>query len=96
MKQHNYRITLEHLATEKGAAPTHHPIQFETGNHDDLFNIIENIRAKKLFAAHTSASLALGLKLLSEVMLENKDHPLFSEFKEPLIAFIGKIKSSNS
>lgn len=94
MKQHKYRITLEHLSTEKGEAPTHEPIQFETGNHDDLFNIIEKIRAKELFAPDTSASMALGLKLLSEVMLENKNHPLFVELKEPLIAFIGKIKSA--
>ena len=94
MRQHSYRITLEHLSTAKGEAPTHEPIQFETGNHDDLFNIIEKIRAKALFDADTSASLALGLKLLSEVMLENKNHPLFSELKEPLVAFIGKIKTA--
>src|SRR5690606_16493129 len=71
MRQHRYRITLEHLATAKGEPGTHEPLVFEARNHDDLFEIIARIRSKGLLAEpDQAASLALGLKLLAEVTLE--------------------------
>ena len=48
MKQHRYRITLEHVATAKGEPGTHAPLTFEARNHDDLFEIIDRMRKKGL------------------------------------------------
>jgi hypothetical protein len=93
MKQHRYRITLEHLATAKGEPGTHEPLVFEARNHDDLFPIIGRLRASGLLAEpDQAASLALGLKLLAEVTLENRDDPFFGELRGPLREFIQKIK----
>jgi len=93
MKQHRYRITLEHLSTAKGEPGTHEPLTFEARNHDDLFEIISRMRAKGLLAEpDQAASLALGLKLLAEVTLENRDDPFFAELRGPLRDFIGKVK----
>jgi len=93
MREHRYRITLEHLETTSEGQTLHAPLQFETGNHDDIFSIIERSRSKGNFDADTSAALALGVKLFSEVMLKQRKHPLFAEIQQPMREFIGKLKS---
>jgi hypothetical protein len=93
MKEHHYRITLEHLATATEGQEQHAPLQFEVGNHDDIFNIIERQRAKGHFDADTSAALGLGLKLFTEVMLKQRKHPLFADINQPMRDFIGKLKT---
>lgn len=93
MREHRYRITLEHLATASEGQTQHAPLQFDAGNHDDIFGIIDKIRSKHQFDADTSAALALGLKLFGEVMLKNRKHPLFEDIQPPLREFIGKLKA---
>ena len=93
MREHRYRITLGHLESASEGQPQHAPLQFETGNHDDIFSIVAKSRSKGHFDDDTSAALALGLKLFSEVMLKQRKHPLFADIELPLRAFIGKLKS---
>jgi hypothetical protein len=93
MREHRYRITLEHLATTSEGQTLHAPLQFETGNHDDLFGIVEKVGGKGHFDADTGAALALGLKLFTEVMLKNRKHPLFEDINQPMRDFIGKLKT---
>lgn len=95
MKQHRYRVTLEHLATARGEPGTHEPLVFEARNHDDLFEIIARIRSKGLLEEpDQAASLALGLKLLAEVTLENREDPFFAGLRGPLREFIQQIKGA--
>lgn len=95
MKQHRYRITLEHLATAKGEPGTHEPLVFEARNHDDLFEIIARMRSKGLLTEpDQAASLALGLKLLAEVTLENRNDPFFGGLRGPLREFIQQVKGA--
>lgn len=49
--------------------------------------------AREDFDKNTSTAFAIGLKLFSEVMLENKDHPLFEDFKPAFVQFMKKLKS---
>lgn len=93
MREHHYRITLEHAATASAAQVLHAPLQFEAANHDDLFVIVDKLRSKQQFDADTSAALAVGLKLFTDVMMKNRKHPLFEEIGQPLRDFIGKLKS---
>lgn len=67
-------------------------MSFEADNHDDLFKIIEAIRAKELLDADKSAALAIGLKLFSEVVLEKRRDPLFAPLSEPIRNFIQQLK----
>lgn len=96
MKSHRYRITVEHLATPKGAPVDSQPLVFETTNHDDLFVIVERIRSRADIPADDAESLAIGLKLLSEIALKHRKAPLFASLYEALGAFIGKLKSGNA
>jgi hypothetical protein len=92
MKQHRYRITVEHLQDPGGNPVTRAPLTFETGNHDDIFSIVERMRGRGDFDAETATSLAVGLKLFSEVMLENRDHPLFTELQPHFKQFMKHLK----
>ena len=71
----------------------HAPLSFEAGNHDDIFSIVARLRGNGQFDSDTSAQLALGLKLFSEVMLKNRKHPLFEDIQPALRDFIMKLKS---
>jgi hypothetical protein len=77
MKQHRYRITVEHLADAKGQPSSYEsPLQFEVGNHDDLFLLVERVRQRQVFDEAASTAFVVGLKLFGEVLLENKNAPL--------------------
>jgi hypothetical protein len=93
MKQHRYQITVEHLADAHGNPSTHaEPLRFEAGNHDDILAIAERMRGRGEFPPDTANALAVGLKLFSEVMLENRGHPLFTEFAPHFRAFMQHLK----
>ncbi len=93
MKQHQYRITVEHLADAKGNPSTYDaPLVFETGNHDDIFKIVGLMTSRDDLTAEQATSLAVGLKLFSEVMLENKGHELFKDFQPHFLGFMKTLK----
>lgn len=93
MKQHRYRITVEHLADAHGSPlPNDQPLQFEVGNHDNIFAIVERTRERVDFDPISATALAVGLKLFSEVMLEDRDHPLFQSFAPHFRDFMTTLK----
>ena len=94
MKQPQYRITVEHRQTPTGVLVTGEALVFAARNHDDLFAIVERARAKTGLSADDAAALIIGLKLLSEIALENRGHPLFSDLREPLHEFVVKLKKT--
>jgi uncharacterized protein DUF3861 len=94
MKQHLYRITVEHLADAQGRpSPYGEPLSFEVGNHDDIFAIVERMRRRGDFDDTASTALAVGLKLFSEVMLENRSHPRFQSFVPHFSEFMKSLKT---
>lgn len=93
MKQNRYRIQIEQIEDTQGQAVSRAPLCFDVGNHDDVFHIVEIMCARKDFDQSTSTAFAIGLKLFSEVMLENKEHPLFVDFRPHFGQFMKKLKS---
>jgi hypothetical protein len=97
VKQHRYRVTIEHLADTKGRPSTYdEPLRFEIGNHDDLFAVVEYMCRRGDFDETTATAFAVGLKLFGEVMLENRGYPLFEEFLPAFIEFMKKLKDGSS
>ncbi|HEY8606192.1 MAG TPA: DUF3861 domain-containing protein [Noviherbaspirillum sp.] len=92
MKQHRYQVTLHHLADPDGNPADRPPLQFEVGNHDDIFAIVERMRQRTDFTPEAATALGVGLKLFSEVMLENRDHPLFASFRPHFAEFMKELK----
>ncbi|WP_375436977.1 DUF3861 domain-containing protein [uncultured Hymenobacter sp.] len=93
-RAHHYRLRLEHLAAAAPNQPTHPPLELEFDNHDDIFQIVERLENRPLFTEPSQATeFAIGLKLFSEVMLKNRENPLFAEFRPAFSAFMKKLKS---
>lgn len=96
-REHRYRITLQHLSAPREGDVLHDTLTFEDGNHDDLFRIIELQRGSGRFAsADEAAAFALGLKLLSEAVLRNRDDELLQTLKAPLGEFIRNLKAAGA
>ena len=93
-KGNKYKITLEQIDLLDKEATLKEPISFEFMNHDEIFKIIEIINAKNPFEEENQATeFALGLKLFTEVMLKNKQHPLFEDLRPAIMEFMKKLKS---
>ena len=93
MKQHRYRVTLEYISDPDGNPQHGKSLVFESGNHDEIIGIVELVRKSELMDAETTASLVVGQKLFGEVMLENRKHPMFSEFWPHFLDFMKQFKS---
>lgn len=95
MKQHQYHITLQHLSDAKGQPSIYtEKLEFNVGNHDDIFAIVERMQQAKVFDAEATAAFAVGLKLFGETLLENRQHPLFQDFLPQFGQFMKHLKQT--
>ncbi len=93
MKQHRYQITVEHIALPDGSPPPEaRSLQFLTGNHDDILNIVDKVRQRGDLPEADATAFAIGLKLFSEVMLQNRQLPLFADFAPHFKQFMQQLK----
>jgi Domain of Unknown Function with PDB structure (DUF3861) len=93
---YRYRITIEALGKRRGAPDRDESLQFCAENHDDLLKIVEAVRSKRLLDIEKSASLAIGLKLLSEVILEKRQDEIFAPLVLPIREFIVRLKETKT
>lgn len=92
-RNNTYQLDLKELKLKDGSEGTKN-ISLEFDNHDNIFNIFEVIRSRQIFEdENTSTKFVLGLKLFTEVMLKNKQHPLFEELRPAITEFMKKLKS---
>jgi len=97
VREHRYRITVEHIGTPREDQPLRGTLTFEDGNHDDLFRIVELQRASGRFKTDDeAAAFAIGLKLLSEAVLRNREDPLLQQLKGPVGDFIKQLKAQGA
>lgn len=89
-RHHQYRVTVEEISGEEGNARS---LTFAARCHDDLFNVIEKTRQHGGLEADESVAMAVGLKLLGEVVLTHREDPLFADLFGHIGTFIRKLKS---
>jgi hypothetical protein len=92
-RQHHYRLTLEHLEASAPDQPLHEALQLDFTNHDDVFAIVQRVQAANFLPPEQAAELALGVKLLGNVLLANREHPLFMELGQSFKEFVQKLKA---
>ena len=81
MKKHQYRITVDYLADSDGSPIEAPPLVFEAPNHDNLFELLEKVKQMHPdISGQDLSRFLIGLKLFSEVCLENRDNAFFSQF----------------
>jgi len=93
LRQHRYRVTVEHLESPQEGATLHPPLAFEAANHDEILGLAERVRGRLELPAEEATALAIGMKLFGEVMLAHRDDPLFAELRPAWRAFIGSLKA---
>ncbi len=94
MKKHQCRVTVEYLADADGQPVDVAPLQFVAPNHDDVFALVAKMGGRSGLGADDAARFVVGLKLMSEAMLENKDNPLFVALKPHFGEFMKTLKQS--
>ncbi len=88
-----YHLNLREVSLKDGTEGSK-KMSFTFSNHDDLFEIFERLKTKNIFEdEQTAHEFALGLKLFTEVMIAQKDHPLFEELRPSVVQFMKKLKS---
>lgn len=93
MKQHEYQVIVKHIADAKGHPSTYEQyLTFTAYNHDDIFKVLGYLQEKNLLNDESVKPFAVGLKLMGEVLLENKEIPLFKEFLPHFIELIKSLK----
>jgi hypothetical protein len=93
-RRNRYRIVLEQLETRNAEHGGRDPMIIEFDNHDEIFRIIERGKERDLFGDQAqSVQFALGIKLFGEVMMRNRDNPLFTELSPAFKEFMKRLKS---
>ncbi|MBY6094902.1 DUF3861 domain-containing protein [Ferrimonas balearica] len=92
MTGHLYKVTVEQLEDRKGNPVEASPLCFEARCHDDLFTVVEKLQEKMPLNEADTQAFAVGLKLFSEVMMKNRDNPLFKSFKPAFTEFMMALK----
>jgi hypothetical protein len=93
-KAYQYKLTLEGLTTPEGNPMSNQAVELNFTNHDDLYRILEMSKGKNLFEdLQDSVQFTIGLKLLTEVMLNNRKNPLFDELSPAIGEFMKKLKN---
>lgn len=93
-RTHEYEVAFSYLKNNKGEEVNKEPIRFPFENHDDVYKILDILTEKNLFEdKDQTAQFAIGLKLLGDIVMKNKDKELFSEFQPAFVAFMKKLKS---
>lgn len=90
---YSYNITVTPVSAPDGTAIAREPLQFSHTNHDEIIGIAQRIEARSGLSADDARATAIGLKLLSEVMLKQKNNPLFDPLRGGIRDFIGNLKS---
>jgi hypothetical protein len=95
-RTNRYQIKLAQLSSSKENAILNPEITIEIENHDEIFQIIELVKAKKLFEEDAKAvEFALGLKMFSEVLITNPDIAFFKSFMPAFGSFMKEMKAFN-
>jgi hypothetical protein len=95
MKQHEYEITVKHIADAQGNPSTYtDALQFKAYNHDDIFKVLGFVQNSQILDEESAKAFAVGLKLFGEVMLENKEIPLFKDFMPQFVQFMKALKKT--
>lgn len=93
-RTNKYKLTLQQISLMNEETAFSEPLLLEFENHDEIFKIIDIMRQNNLFGdKNQSTEFAIGLKMFSEVLLKNKNHPLVKDFFPSFGNFMKKLKS---
>lgn len=97
MKKNLYHFCISPVTDKQGDdVSAKQSIEFDFASHDDLDEIITRAQNNvQDLSPEAIYSFAVGVKLLGEVMLENRQHPLFQDFSKAFGQLMKQLKSSS-
>ncbi len=94
-RNNKYKIQLEEIELKDGTQAGK-ALEFQFTNHDNVFELIQRSIDKRRFESdNDNIEFMVGLKLFSEVMLRNRNHPLFEDFLPAFGEFMKKVKGKS-
>lgn len=87
----HYRVTIEEMNTESETVRT---LAFEHQDREDLFNVVEQLKLGSGLDEALATKVAVALRLLGPVMMQNRKHPLFEDFMPHFKRFMHNLKST--
>ncbi|WP_163130773.1 DUF3861 domain-containing protein [Agarivorans sp. Alg241-V36] len=90
-KNKHYQITIEELNADQQPANS---LQFDYQDREDLFKLVEHLNASSGLENNDAKRLAVSLRLIGPLMMQNRKHPLFDEFFPHFKTFMQHLKSS--
>ena len=98
MKYRHYQLQINDV-TDQQQTPTQistadqNRLSFHAVSHDDVLALVSRLQQTGLFDAETSATMMVSLKLLGEIVIQQRSHPLFSEFYPHFNQFMRQFKA---
>lgn len=84
---YDFNIKIQSVSDEK-------TLEIQVSNHDDIINIIEKMKGNDTIglSKQDRIEFALGLKLISEVVMKNRKNSLMKPFQHALTEVIPELK----
>lgn len=93
MANNQYHILLTEVEKKDGTK-SGKQMDFSFENHDDIFHLLEGAQDKTWFDnPKTNIEFVMGLKLFGEVMIKNRQNPLFAEVMPAFTQMMKKLKA---
>lgn len=86
-----YKITIEEVTSQ--AEQSTKTVEFEFQDREDLFQLIENLKKGSGLEASAATQLAVALRLLGPMMMQQRKHPLFVDFMPHFKTFMLQLKA---
>ena len=80
MKTHKYKFKVDYVEDKEGST-LNKSINFDMQTHDEIFTVIEKMRAKFELDSEVAKRTFTALKLFGETMDVNIKHPFFKAVK---------------
>lgn len=91
-KDNRYRITVEEVTSDTDNLGR--TIELELQDREDLFQLVENLKRGSGLQPSLAVRLAIALRLLGPMMLEQRKHPLFIDFMPHFKTFMLQLKKT--
>ena len=95
-KGNRYRFTIKEVSSEEidGEDTPAQTLTFELQDREDLFNTVENLKNGSGLEENSATKVAVALRLLGPVMVEQRKHPIFLDFMPHFKVFMLHLKST--
>ncbi|MFC1234162.1 DUF3861 domain-containing protein [Vibrio sp. F74] len=87
-----YRVTVEDAGSANGE--TLRTLQFEVEDREDMFTIVENLKRGSGLDEQDATKVGVALRLLGPVMMQNRKHPLLTDFMPHFKDFMVNLKKT--